>query len=112
MKTTAHPAATARGNNSDADTGAIEMGAAAAHRAIDNAADTVVNTLAAGAHRGVDKVAVAAAPAAGWLGEAAGRLEQKRRELVNEGSEQVRAKPLTYVGIALALGFLVGRVMR
>jgi hypothetical protein len=112
MKTTAHSFATAKGNNSDSDTSAIEKGALAAHHAIDKAADTVVNTLAAGAHRGVDKVAVAAAPAAGWLGEAAGRLESKRRELMNEGSEQVRAKPLTYVAIALALGFLVGRVMR
>ena len=109
MKTTAHSAATAKGNNSDSDTSSIEKGALAAHHAIDKAADTVVNTLAAGAHRGVDKVAVAAAPAAGWLGEAAGRLERKRRELMNE---QVRAKPLTYVGVALALGFLVGRVMR
>ena len=112
MKTTAHSSATAKGNNSDSDTSSIERGALAAHRAIDQAADTVVNKLAAGAHRGVDKVAVAAAPAAGWLGEAAGRLEQTRRELMNQGSEQVRAKPLTYLGVALALGFLVGRVMR
>lgn len=112
MKTTEHSSAMAKGNDSDSDIGSIEKGTAAAHRAIDKAADTVVNKLAAGAHRGVDKVAVAAAPAAGWLGETAGRLEQKRRELMHEGSEQVRAKPLTYVGMALALGFLVGRVMR
>ena len=112
METTAHSVATAKGNNQDPGVSSVEKGAAAAHQAIDKAADTVVSKIAAGAHRGVDKVAVAAAPAAGWLGEAAGKLKQKRRELIDGGSEQVRAKPLAYVGAALAIGFLVGRVMR
>ena len=112
MKSMAHPTAAARGNNKDSDISSIEKRAAAAHHAIDKAADTVVSKIAAGAHRGVDKVADAAAPAAGWLDQAAGKFKQKRQELMNEGSEQVRAKPLTYVGMALAIGFLVGRVMR
>lgn len=112
METTAHSLATTKGNNQDQGVSSVEKGAAAVHHAIDKAADTVVNKIAPGAHRGVDKVAGAAAPAAGWLGEAAGKLKQKHRELINGGSEQVRAKPLTYLGMALAIGFLVGRVMR
>jgi ElaB protein len=112
METTAHSSTMAKGNNQDPGVSNVEKGAAAVRHAIHKAADTVVNKIAAGAHRGVDKVAGAAAPAAEWLGKAAGKLKQKRRELINGGSEQVRAKPLTYVGMALAIGFLVGRVIR
>ena len=112
METTAHSSAMAKGNNQDSGVSSVQKGAAAVHHAIDKAADTVVNKIAAGAHRGVDKVAGATAPAAGWLGQAAGNLKQKRQELVNASSEHVRAKPLFYVGMSLAIGFLVGRIMR
>ncbi len=112
METTAPSPAMPKGNNQDSTAGRLAKGAAAMHHVIDKAADTVVNKIAAGAHRGVDKVAGAAAPAAGWLGDAAGKLKQTRQTLLDGGCAYIRARPLTYVGVALALGFLVGRLKR
>lgn len=85
METTAQSPAMPKGNNQDSTASSVEKDAAAVHYAIDKAADTVVTKIAAGAHRGVDKVAGAAAPAAGWLGDAAGKLKQKRQALLDGG---------------------------
>lgn len=64
------------------------------------------------AHKTVDRVAVGAAPAAAWLDEHADTLNVTQERLLKSAREFIRDNPLMSVGIALALGILLGRATR
>jgi ElaB/YqjD/DUF883 family membrane-anchored ribosome-binding protein len=114
MKTTGHHTAhKARG---------FAAGNRVAHKAVDRMAEVAdeaalrarsgIDRLAERAHVAVDRAASAAAPTATWLNSRASDLKANQEKLLDDARRTVSANPLTAVGIALAAGYLIARVMR
>jgi len=82
-----------------------------AARAIDRAAPTI-DRVAQAAHRTVDKVAEAAGPAAEWIAHNTSELRSRQAELVDVCRVRVRERPLTAIGIALVVGYVLARLIR
>jgi ElaB/YqjD/DUF883 family membrane-anchored ribosome-binding protein len=97
----------------------VERRASLAHDAVDavatkageNAAPAI-DRVARAAHDTVDKVAQAAGPAADWLTENAEQLKRQQQELVDGCRSYIRERPLIAIGVALAAGYLAGRLTR
>jgi ElaB/YqjD/DUF883 family membrane-anchored ribosome-binding protein len=103
----------------DSTLGKVSSGAHAAvdsmAGAADNAARKVQPALtqaAAMAHQAVDKAADVAAPAVGWLAEQGHNLDETQKKLVADTCNYVSANPLKSLGIAVAAGFILSRMMR
>lgn len=75
-------------------------------------AKPAIDQVAAMAHKAVDKAAGAAAPAADWLAEQGDSLNITQKKLVADTSSYISANPLKALGIAVAAGFLLSRVLR
>jgi len=90
----------------------------AAHSASDTAeaavrlAKPVLERAAQTAHRAVDGAAGIAAPAAQWLDANAEAVRKAPERFVEGGREVVRSHPWKAIGGALALGLLIGRLLR
>lgn len=84
--------------------GAADEKARQALPAIDRAADY--------AHKAVDKAVTGMTPAAEWLEDQATALNTKQKKLVSDTREYVAANPLKSLGVALAAGFLISRLIR
>jgi ElaB/YqjD/DUF883 family membrane-anchored ribosome-binding protein len=86
-----------------------------AHQAIDRAAEKVVpgvDRMRTGAHNTIDKVADSATSGVDWAAENTRALANRGAEWTEQCSEYVREKPLVAVAGALALGYLVGRMLK
>lgn len=86
-----------------------------AHDAIDKvsgAARPMVDRIASGAHQAVDKIAGAAGQAAETLGVRGEQLKNAQVRAVEQCRGYVRDKPVTALGIAIAAGFLLSRLLR
>jgi ElaB/YqjD/DUF883 family membrane-anchored ribosome-binding protein len=97
----------------------VERKASQAHLAVDSTAAKAteraapaIDRAAQVAHQTVDKVAQAAAPAADWINQNAEQLKQQQEALLEDCRGYVRDRPLVAVGVALAAGYLVGRLSR
>jgi len=97
----------------------IDRTANQAHRAVDNVADAAatkagpaMDRAAQAVHDTVDKVAQAAGPAADWINQNAEQLMQRQDELLESCRSYVRDRPLATIGIAVAAGYLIGRLGR
>jgi len=93
----------------------IDKAAASAHEAVDKAAGTAkpsIDRAAQYAHQAVDKAANAAAPAADWLSDKSAQLRITQKKVVDDTCNYVSANPLKAVGIAAAIGFILGRLAR
>ena len=90
----------------------VERKAGQAHDAVDAVAAKATEKAARVAHETVDKVAQAAAPAADWLNQSAAQLQRQQEQLVDGSRSYIRERPLVAIGIALAAGYLAGRLMR
>jgi len=64
------------------------------------------------AHQTVDRMADAAAPAAQWINDNAEQLMQQQEQLLASTRSYVRDRPLAALGIAIAAGYIVGRIAR
>ena len=82
-----------------------------ARKAADNAAPAI-DRVAQAAHQTVDKVAGAAAPAAEWMKQNADQLKQQQDALVESCRGYIRERPLAVLAMALAAGYLFGRLPR
>ena len=81
----------------------------------DEAAGTVkpaIARVALVAHQTVDKVADVAQPTAAWLATQGENLENTRRNAVADARARIVANPWQSLGLALAAGFLIGRLAR
>jgi ElaB/YqjD/DUF883 family membrane-anchored ribosome-binding protein len=103
----------------DSALGKVSTGAHAAVDSMAGAADQAarkvqpaITQVAAMAHQAVDKVADVAAPAAGWLAEQGHNLDATQKKLVTDTCNYVSANPLKSLGIAVAAGFILSRMMR
>lgn len=105
-----------------AGSGTLGKVSSGAHAAVDSMAGAVdhaarkvqpaITQAAAMAHQAVDKVADVAAPAAGWLAEQGQSLDATQKKLVADTCNYVSANPLKSLGIAVAAGFILSRMMR
>lgn len=92
----------------------IEQAGTGAHNTIDKVADAarpVVDRMASGAHQAVDSIAGVAGQAAESLNVNGARLKDAQTRLFDEWGGYVRANPVASLGIAIAAGFVLSRVL-
>ena len=80
--------------------------------AISESAAATVDKIATGAHQAVDRMASAATSAASQFGVKGDEVLAAKDHMLDSAREYVRAKPLAALGIALAAGFVISRIMR
>lgn len=96
-------------------TSTVDSAADQAHRVVDLArekAAPIVARAATAAHRTIDTVAGATAPAAEWVSVNRKQLATKSTEFADACTNQVRARPFVSVAGALALGYLIGKLIQ
>lgn len=96
--------------------------AAGVHNAVDKVATAAgaavekvlpaIERISDAAHSTVDKVAGAAEPAADWIKEQGEWLKTRQQKAAEETERYVAANPWKAVGLALAAGFLLSRLLR
>ena len=87
---------------------------AGAHSVIDKVSDVahpMVDRVASGAHQTVDKLAGAAGQAAETLGVKGEQLKDAQMRAMEQCRGYVRDNPIASLGIALAAGFLLSRLL-
>lgn len=92
----------------------VERAGSGMHQAIDqlsSAARPAVSRAAYGAHRLVERLADTTNRVAQRLETTGTRLKDAEQRVVGASSDYVREHPLRSVGIALAAGFLVSRLV-
>ena len=72
----------------------------------------MLNKATTRAHVALDKVVDAAAPAAQWLEEHGEALTNGTEKLLGRTRKYVSANPLQALGLALATGYLISRIIR
>ena len=119
METTATGTTSAGNSPSDSALNKASTSAHAKVNSITEAADDAarkaepaIDRMAAMAHQAVDKVAGGAGPAADWLAGQGESLNATQKKLVEDTCNYVSANPLKAVGMALAAGFLISRIIR
>jgi ElaB/YqjD/DUF883 family membrane-anchored ribosome-binding protein len=104
------------GLNESSRTGArtVDQASAGAHAVIDKvseAARPMVDRVASGAHQAVDKIAGAAGQAAETLGVTGEQLKDAQIRAMEQCRGYVRDNPIASLGIAIAAGFLLSRLL-
>ena len=92
----------------------VDQATTGAHRVIDRASEAArpaVDKLASGAHQVVDRVAGAATSAAETLDLKSEQLRNAQSKLADDYREYVRENPAMSVGLAVAAGFLLSRLL-
>ena len=93
----------------------VDKASARAHNVIDKvseAAHPAVDRLSSGAHYTVDKAANAATQTAAAFVEKREQLRYAQVRAMEGTRGYVRANPVTSIGIAVAVGFLLSRLLR
>lgn len=93
----------------------VDQASAGAHNAIDKVSDAarpMVDRLASGAHQAVDKIASAAGQAAETIGVKGEQLKNAQAQALEQARVYVREHPVAALGIAVAAGFVLSRLMR
>jgi len=92
----------------------VSQASSGAHEAIDkatSAARPTVDRIALSAHHAVDKLADVATHAAETLGIKGEQLKNAQQRIVEDCRSYVKEKPLTSLGIAVAAGYLLSRLL-
>ena len=92
----------------------VDQAAAGAHDVIDKISDAarpMVDRIASGAHQAVDKIAGVAGQAAETLGVRGEQLKNAQAQAMAQARIYVRDNPLAALGIALAAGYLLSRLL-
>ena len=102
--------------------GTLNKAASGAHAAVDSVAGKVdaaarkagpaIDKVTAMAHQAVDSAAGAAGPAVNWIAEQGESLNETQKKVVDDMCKYISANPLKSVGIALAAGFIISRMVR
>lgn len=94
---------------------AVDQASTGAHDAIDKASDVArpaVERIASGAHQAVDKFASVAGQAADSLGVKGEQLMKLQARAMEQCRGYVRENPVASLGIAIAAGYLLSRLLR
>jgi ElaB/YqjD/DUF883 family membrane-anchored ribosome-binding protein len=92
----------------------VDQAGVGAHDVIDKVSDAArpaVERITTGAHQVVDKLAGAAGQAAETLGVKAEQLKQFQAQAMEQVRTYVRANPAMSLGIAVAAGYLLSRLL-
>ena len=92
----------------------VDQASTGAHDVIDKVSDAarpVVDRFASGAHQAVDKIASVAGQAAESLGVKGEQLKKMQAQAMEQCRGYVRDNPVTAVGIAIAAGNLLSRLL-
>ncbi len=93
----------------------LESAAQTAHQTVDKVADTAsaqVDRLSGTAHRAVNSAADAANTAAEWASTLPEQAKEVQSKFTESACASIRARPLSAVGGALVIGYLLGRIAR
>jgi len=71
-----------------------------------------MDRLADTARRGVDTASETARAGLDWASDRAYALRERNAAIVNAVTDTVTARPLVAIGVAAAVGYLIGRLMR
>jgi ElaB/YqjD/DUF883 family membrane-anchored ribosome-binding protein len=122
MENTAQGSTPSNSGLSQSTDGMLNKASSSAHATVNSIAGAAedaarkakpaIDQVAALAHKAVDKAADTAAPAADWLAEQGDSLIVTQKKLVADTSAYISANPLKAIGIAVAAGFLLSRVLR
>jgi ElaB/YqjD/DUF883 family membrane-anchored ribosome-binding protein len=82
----------------------LERATQSASAGMDRLADT--------ARRGVDSAADSARAGLDWASDRASALRDRNAAMVEALTDTVTARPLVAIGVAAAIGYLIGRIMR
>lgn len=111
LETTAHQTV-----DSIADAGAsVQAGATQAHDTIHAAVGTArprLERVLSGTHNAVETLSRLAVVAAETVGEKSAHLKDAHVQMMAKGRMQVREKPAVAIGLALATGFILGRILK
>ena len=91
----------------------VESAGAALHQSIDKIATPArqtVDSVSASAHQTVDLLADSAAQAAERFADKTRRITQAPGDFLDYTKTSIKGNPFEAIGIALALGFIVGRL--
>jgi ElaB/YqjD/DUF883 family membrane-anchored ribosome-binding protein len=91
-------------NASDRAQDYLERATESASAGMDRLADT--------ARRGVDSASETARAGLDWASDRAYALRERNAAIVNAVTDTVTARPLVAIGVAAAIGYLIGRIMR
>jgi ElaB/YqjD/DUF883 family membrane-anchored ribosome-binding protein len=94
---------------------AVDQASMGVHDAIDKAsgvARPAVDRIASGAHQAVDKIASVAGQAADTLGVKGEQLMKLQAQAMEQCRGYVRENPVASLGIAIAAGYLLSRLLR
>ena len=94
---------------------AVDEVTESAHEKVDKLSDAVqpvVDRMAANAHAAIDTVAGAAVTAVDTLGVKGEQLTNAQAKLLETAKAYTREQPIAALGIALAAGWILSRVMR
>lgn len=75
-------------------------------------ATATVDKIASGAHQAVDRIASAATTAASQFGVKGEEMLEAKDRMLDSTREYVRTNPMAALGIALAAGFVISRIIR
>jgi ElaB/YqjD/DUF883 family membrane-anchored ribosome-binding protein len=93
---------------------AVDQASTGAHEVIDKVSDATrpaVDRIASGAHQAVDKIASTAGQAAATLGVTGEQVKNAQIQAMEQCRGYVRDNPLMALGIAIAAGFVLSRVL-
>lgn len=102
-------------NSSNPLQAGVNTASEALHSTIDKVTDPTLSSVsrfADAAHQTVDKLASSATQAVDRFSDDARRVKAAPSEALEYSKSWVQEKPLEAVGAALAIGFLIGRLMR
>jgi ElaB/YqjD/DUF883 family membrane-anchored ribosome-binding protein len=102
------------GTHAKTETAGVERLAASAHDGIHAAAEAVhpvIDRLASSAHRAVNSADEAANHATDALASAGSKAGEKGEELFVAGTGYMREHPLFTIGVAVAAGYLLSRLL-
>jgi ElaB/YqjD/DUF883 family membrane-anchored ribosome-binding protein len=91
-----------------------EKATVAAHDTIDSAAEATrpaIDHMVANAHETVDRAGVAAAHAAEALGIKGDQLNESSQRIIERASVYVRENPVASLGMAVAAGYVISRLL-
>jgi len=101
-------------NSGDGLARTVDQASTGAHEAITKVSDAarpVVDRIASGAHQAVDKIAGGAAQVAESLGMKGEQLKDMHAKAMDQGRGYVRDNPIMALGIAIAAGFLLSKLL-
>ena len=91
----------------------VESAGGALHSGIDKVVDPArhaIDSMSSTAHETVDKLATSAGHTASRFADQTRRLKEAPTKAVDYSKSMIQDRPLEAVGIALALGFIFGRL--